>query len=162
MTALVSRFLRSLGDCRRGGVRLRCSSLAGLALGVAVLAATGCDRGPQVAPVTGVVKYRGKPLEFGTVTFQAQQGQPARGNIQPDGSFTLSTFREGDGAMVGLHQVRVTCYESQRPSAGTAAAGEQSLGKLLIPQKYTFFDRSGLTADVKAGQDNTFVFELTD
>lgn len=123
--------------------------------------AVGCERGPTVVPVTGSVKYHGKPLEFGTVMFQPAQGQPARGTIQPDGSFTISTFKEGDGATVGLNRVRISCYESQRPQA-TPQVGEQSLGKLLIPQRYTLFDQSGLTADVKESGNEPFVFELSD
>lgn len=38
--------------------------------------------------------------------------------------------------------------------------GEQSLGKLLIPVNYTLFDQSGLTAEVKAEGNQSFVFEL--
>ncbi len=74
----------------------------------------------------------------------------------------LSTRREGDGAYVGLHKVRITCYESQSPAAKAARSGggEASLGKLLIPRRYTFFDQSGLTAEVVARGENQFDFEL--
>lgn len=120
----------------------------------------GCQRGPTVVPVEGRVTYEGKPLEFGTVTFQPPQGQPAKGKIQSDGTFTLSTFAPGDGAVVGTHKVRITCYESQR--APVAASGERTLGKLLIPRRYTLFDQSGLTAEVKPQGNEPLWFELTD
>lgn len=123
------------------------------------LAEGGCHRGPEIVPVSGKVTYNGQPLKFGSVTFQPQKGQPARGEIQSDGTFTLSTFKPGDGAVVGPHKVRVACYESQRAPAKTGG-GEQSLGKLLIPVKYTFFDQSGLTADVKPSDNAPFVWEL--
>lgn len=126
----------------------------------AFLLLAGCERGPQMVQVTGKVLYNGQPLKFGSVTFQPPTGQPARGEIQSDGTFSLSTYRPGDGAVVGRHKVRVACYESQRPTA-VKPPGEQSLGKLLIPQKYTLFDESGLTADVRADSTAPLVFELT-
>lgn len=129
-----------------------------LSLG-AILLLAGCERGPQMVPVTGKVLYNGQPLAFGSIAFQPPSGQPARGEIQSDGTFSLSTYRPGDGAVVGRHKVRVACYESQRPNAAKLP-GEQSLGKLLIPQKYTLFDESGLTAEVIADGNEPFVFEL--
>ena len=120
----------------------------------------GCEQGPRVVPVAGKVLYNGKPLEFGTVTFQPRSGQPAVGEIQRDGTFQLSTFREHDGAVVGTHKVRIACYESQRNPAAKRP-GEQMLGKLLIPMKYTLFDQSGLTAEVREDENQPFEFELT-
>jgi hypothetical protein len=128
---------------------------------LAMVNVAGCDDGPQMAPVTGKVLYNGKPLEFGSVTFQPPRGQSARGKVQSDGSFSLSTYRPGDGAVVGSHKVSITCYESQR-RAVAKGAGEQSLGKLLIPERYTFLDQSGLTAEVRQDQSEPFVFELSD
>ncbi len=122
---------------------------------------TGCQRGPRTAPVTGTVKLDGQPLQFGTVTFQPPSGQSARGDIQADGSFQLSTLTPGDGAYVGPHKVRITCYQSQAPSAAAPTGGEVSLGKLLIPRRYTFFDQSGLTAVVEDQDENHFDFELS-
>jgi hypothetical protein len=127
---------------------------------IVLVALAGCDRGPTVVPVQGRVLYNGKPLEFGSVMFQPPRGQPAVGDIGPDGAFTLSTFAPGDGAVVGNHKVRVACYESQRPGT-VKGPGEQSLGKLLIPMKYTLFDQSGLTAEVREEGTEPFVFELT-
>lgn len=126
-----------------------------------VLTLVGCERGPQMAPVSGKVLYNGKPLEFGSVTFQPPSGQPAVGFIRPDGTFTLSTYRPGDGAVVGLHQVRIACYESQRGQV-EKGPGEPTLGQPLIPLKYTLFDQSGLTADVREDRSEPFVFELHD
>ncbi len=130
--------------------------LALLVLGI------GCQRGPQLAPVRGTVLYDGKPLQFGSVMFQPPSGQPARGVIQQDGSFQLSTFRLGDGAVVGMNQVRVACWEGQRPAAsGNAATGEVALGGSLIPKKYTSFENSGITIEVKPEGNDAVVIELT-
>lgn len=133
---------------------------AWLVIAPTLLITSGCDQGPTMVPVSGKVIYNGKPLEFGTVTFQPPSGQPARGEILNDGTFTLSTYRPNDGAVIGLHKVRITCYESQKPNA-PKSPGEQSLGNLLIPLNYTLFDQSGFTADVTKDRNDPFVFEMT-
>jgi len=106
--------------------------------------AAGCKRNPRVVPVAGTVLYNGQPLPFGSVTFQPDKGQPAVGDVS-SGTFTLSSYGPNDGAVPGKHGVAVVCYESQRP--GFQAQGD-SLGKLLIPLKYTRLGSSGLSADI--------------
>ena len=52
----------------------------------------------------------GTPLSRGLVTFRLVDGAEAltaRGPIQSDGTFTLTTFTTGDGAMAGKHQALV-------------------------------------------------------
>jgi len=124
-----------------------------------LLVLAGCNDGPKMVPVTGKVIYNGRPLEFGVVMFQPPNGQPAQGQVQPDGTYTLSTYRLNDGAVVARHKVRVACYESMSPSF-VKGPGEQKLGKPLVPEKYTLFDYSGLTADVNEN-NHEFTFELT-
>lgn len=115
-----------------------------------------------VAPVEGRVLYRGKPLEFGSVLFQPDVGPTARGIIQPDGTFRLSTYGNGDGAVLGTHRVQIGCFEGQRPGAETGdAASETALGRPLIPRRYTRFDQSGLTAEVQA-VNGVLLLELDD
>jgi hypothetical protein len=125
------------------------------------LTAVGCDSAPTMAPVTGRVTFRGEPLQFGGVMLQPDAGQPARGTIATDGTFTLSTAGAA-GAVLGKHKIRVTCYESQRPDAVVDTNVEPTTGTLLIPQRYTNYGRSGLTFEVKADEPNDLVIELTD
>jgi hypothetical protein len=131
--------------------------LTGLALLFAVLGA-GCSQTPAVVPVAGKVLYNGEPLPFGMVMFQPEQGQAAQGDIQSDGTFQLSTYGPNDGAVPGQHKVSVRCFSNQKPGAdgGDSAAP----GKLLIPQQYTRFGMSGLTAEVKRGSNEPIVLEL--
>src|SRR5262245_52525983 len=82
-----------------------------LALALAVLGTAGCSTDPdKTYPVRGVVVYEdGQPvreLAGGSVTFNpAEQGRAiASGSIEEDGSFVLSSKREGDGAVAGKHQ----------------------------------------------------------
>lgn len=129
-------------------------------LGCLIVVFAGCKRNPDTVPVTGKVLYNGQPLTFGSVTFQPARGQAARGEIHSDGTFELSTYRRGDGAVAGSHKVRVACYESQDP-ARPKGPGEQTLGRSLIPLKYTLLDQSGLTAKVTADTSEPIVFNLT-
>jgi len=123
----------------------------------------GCRRGPAVVPVEGRVLHNGEPLKFGSVMFQPDSGQPARGQIRADGKFVLSTYVPGDGAKVGRHRVRITCYTSQRPGVlADKSRRELSLGKLLIPRRYTKYSTSGFEVEVLGEGNEPFQFHLTD
>lgn len=131
----------------------------------ACVLATGCNPGPEMAPVTGTVSFRGKPLAYGTVMFQhSSGGQPAVGEIQADGSFTMMTPGQGEGVRVGSQLVRVTSYEGNDPAkAKTLGSGEPVLGRSLIPLKYSSFGSSGLTVEVKpGGEPQSFDLELSE
>ncbi|MGI9178036.1 MAG: hypothetical protein ACR2IT_09295, partial [Pirellulales bacterium] len=122
----------------------------------------GCKRSPRVVPVRGKVLYNGQPLPFGTVMFQPDKGQPAAGELATDGSFTLSSYALNDGAVPGKHLVSIKCFEGQRP--GKQVQGDVSLGKLLIPLKYSRFGSSDLTVDIQdapGGAPQDVVLELT-
>jgi hypothetical protein len=127
-----------------------------------IVAFSGCGSdGLPLAPVQGKVLYRGKPLQFGSVVFQPESGRPATGIVQPDGSFTLTTYQKDDGAQIGAHKVIVLCYEGQRHASTGAPASEVAggLGKLLIPERYTYFHESGLKAVVEKNTPS-ITFEL--
>ena len=87
-------------------------SLMGVVLmGMASIALVGCGGGPVPTYRAGgkVVFPDGKPMQGGNVEFRAVNKTPAgdnpvaRGEIQSDGTFELSTFRPGDGAVEGEH-----------------------------------------------------------
>ncbi len=152
LTLQVSNESNIAGDCRL-------KSIVVLAL---TMALAGCSRGPETAPAKGVVFYNDQPLPYGSIMFQPERGQPATGQIGQDGAFEMSTFKLGDGATVGSQKVRVNCYSSQAPGEqAKPVVGERSIGALLIPQQYTSFETSGLSADVKSGENEPFEFRLT-
>lgn len=131
---------------------------AGLLLGVVAAAMAGCNQTPAVVPVSGKVLYNGEPLPCGFVMFQPEQGQAAQGEIQPDGSFQLSTYGPNDGAVPGHHKVSVRSFSNQKAGADGGDAGAP--GRLLIPQQYTRFGMSGLSADITPGSTEPIVLEL--
>ncbi len=111
---------------------------------VLVILASGCSSGRY--PVTGRVTYEdGSPVEAGTVIGEATvDGKPVgvQGNIGADGSFSWGTDRAGDGAVPGNYRVIVM----------PVALGDSELAEGKQPAvdgKYTKFDTSGITFEVK-------------
>ena len=121
---------------------------------------SGCgprsDR-PPTAPVTGKVTLDGKPLPSGWVYFDPADGRRlAKGQIQPDGSFSLGTFEENDGAVLGRHRVMVV---ARKEVEGGKDLLEPKVGPSLIPEYYGDIGTSPLTFEVAPG-DNIANFEL--
>ncbi len=110
--------------------------LAAILLGPSWGCGGGTDRPAlsETIPVKGTVTYKGQPLTGGTVEFEPRNaGRNARGAIRPDGTFVLSTSKDGDGAVEDLHRVSVL-----------AGPGD----KVALPGKYAQPQTSGLKADV--------------
>jgi hypothetical protein len=121
---------------------------------VAVLA--GCGNDADVAPVDGVVRLDGNPVVSGTVRFLPSAGRAAEGKIQPDGTFTLGTLGESDGALIGTHQVAIIAYEPSRRAAGRPPDFTVASPKIkpLVPMKYMAPGTSGLVFEVKPGNNH--------
>jgi len=107
-----------------------------------LLCVAGCGR---YYPVHGTVTYAdGTPVTEGLVVFERQEGGTAitaRGEIQPDGSYRLSTAKPGDGVPPGKYRVLV--------------APKTDLNDVDKPRpapfdpSYTEFNTSGLEFEVK-------------
>lgn len=140
---------------RKSAIALRL--LGGLCL---VLPLAGCGKSVETGTLSGKVTFKGKPLEFGSVMVQPQQGGPvARGTIGPDGTYSM-TIDGKPGAPIGVNNVRVTCFAGQRPGANSGG-GEASVGDSLIPERYTRFSSSGLEVEVKPGENSPYDIPLT-
>ena len=134
-----------------------------LALLVAVATSSiGCGkRHRELAPLTGKVTHQGKPLRFGAVMVEHKYGQPSTAQIQPDGTFAMATRGEGEGSAVGRCRVRVACYEGQDPAKTASPDQPTVLGKSLIPEKYTSFETSGLSVEVRSDANEPLVLNLS-
>ena len=115
------------------------------ALLVLTALAAGCGSGRYA--VTGRVTYEdGSPVEAGTVIGEATvegKAVSVQGNIEKDGTFAWGTERAGDGAPPGQYRVIVM----------PVALGDAELAEGKQPAvdgKYTHFDTSGITFEVKA------------
>lgn len=125
------------------------SSIRGLVLGALCLAAAGCGReSADLAPVHGLVTYKGTPLAGGCLVFapnpdKGGAGPLARAEIGADGRYMLSTG-DAAGAVPGWHRVAVLAAEP----------GE------TLPARYAAPDLSGLEGLVRAGTANVLDFRL--
>jgi hypothetical protein len=147
----------------------------GLALVATCLVLVGCGDSTGLGrryKVSGTVTYKGTPVEKGVVTFQPEnpEGRSATGTIE-NGSYSLTTAIEGDGALPGKYKVTITSKEADLSGAMAGVPGgspkQDDIAKAninaknLIPAKFSLADTSGLTAEVQESS-NTFNFELTD
>lgn len=135
------------------------------ALLAAPMALAGCgdDTGlPTRYAVRGTVKYKGLPVERGTISFVPVDpaGRAASGAIE-GGSYTLTTLSPGDGALPGKYKVAVLATDVDLTAAREKASKGGSLrqddvmkanrkAKALVPMKYSDANVSGLSADVEA------------
>ncbi len=109
---------------------------ASLLLPCAGCGLSGGSQSVETVPVKGTVTYKGKPLSKGVVTFEPRaSGRTATGEISPDGTFELTTLKQGDGAAQGKHRVSVS-------GTGPTAKAE------LVPKKYAEANTSKLEVEV--------------
>ena len=139
--------------------------LLGFSVGMLALTTVAGCGGDSVEriPVRGQVLHQGKPLEFGNIMFQPLGGgEIARGDIQSDGSFTLSTKKDGDGVQVGQCRVRVTAFEAQRGEAADPRKMEMPLGESAIPDKFQSFGASEVVVDITPDTPQPVIISLDD
>jgi hypothetical protein len=117
-------------------------------LTLALLAALGCSS--RTAPVAGVVVYADSPdtpatdLEGYVVTFESTEERVGgTGTVKTDGTFQVSTFKEGDGALRGKQLVALTPPILEN--------GGMAPSKIL--PKYHDLRTSGLEADIVPGEN---------
>ena len=129
---------------------------------VALLMGCGPDY-PDCVPVSGKVTFEGEPVTQGTITFYPDGGRAAMGEIQPDGTYVLTTFEPGDGAVPGRHTVTIKSTEVSGAPAPTSFEEELAMGqgdaagaafapadqiRWLVPESFSRRETSGLEAEV--------------
>ena len=77
-------------------------------------------RRDRTVKVTGMVTLDGQPARGLSVVFHPAKGRPAVGMTDGDGRFSLSTFRQGNGALLGQHVVTVVVPLARRVGANNA------------------------------------------
>jgi hypothetical protein len=142
-------------------VRGRSTTAAITVAGILFLS-SGCTKSPyELAPVHGAVTVDGKPLTKGKVMFApvakdgANPGKPAFGWLGPDGRFELTTYHDGDGAIVGDHWVTIF-----GPGKVSSAADDS---EPIIPRELRFerFTVRQGTFNVTPGKVNDVQISIT-
>ena len=121
--------------------------------GCLVLSAVGCQKGPLVAPVTGVVTQDGEPLARAMVEFQPDKGTPSYGETDDEGRYELHYQVDRMGALLGHHYVSVrTAGEVTDPATDTTVNVPE-----MVPVEYN--DETTLEYEVTKG-DNVFDIKI--
>jgi len=122
------------------------------AVGVLALAAVGCGgRGD----VSGKVTYDGKTVVFGTVQFEGSDGMLRQGNIEPDGSYTVTGVATGEAKVaVSSRNPKSSDFTPiQREGGPPPPPRPEIQGWFSIPEKYDTPFGSGLTYTIKRGEN---------
>ena len=102
----------------------------------ALATASGCDQGPRLAPVQGVVKVNGAPPPgVGYLAFaplEVAEGsilRPGQASFGLDGKFSATSFGTDEGLPPGKYRVSIVCWKEQ-PS------GKNLDGVSYVPPDY--------------------------
>lgn len=111
----------------------------------------GCSDNLPTYPVAGKVVFKdGSPVHVGTVEFKSLEKKiQARGTIEVDGSFKLTTYEPDDGAVLGKHQCVVTQFImlEELPAIKTSKKG-------VVHPRFGSYATSGLEFEVTADKEN--------
>ena len=110
-----------------------------------LLCLIGCSDEAKMYPVNGKVQWKGgaaaPELANYTVSLQSNdRTSSATAVVQPDGSFTVSTLAENDGAAPGKYRVALTPPEPEI---------DRPVPRPILPGRYGDFETSGLEIEVK-------------
>ncbi len=117
-----------------------------LAALLAALLGAGCGKsGPPLVEVGGLVRWQGRPVPAGVVTFVPADGpagrRPAAGRIDGSGRYRMAAVPNRPGVPPGRYRVAV------RAATGSPDEGGVSW---LVPDRFANPDTSGLSIDVPA------------
>lgn len=149
--------VRPMSPERAGG---RWSGLPLVVAAVALVAATtGCGKPDPFGrqPLKGVVTWNGKPIQFGSISLEPAEGQPAGATASiSNGEFSIP--REA-GPCPGKYDVWLHAYDrvGERPADGSEAIPP----KEILPAKYQAKPATQITIEkVEEEQTNEFTFDL--
>ncbi len=124
-----------------------------------MLVCAGCSQ--ATGTVTGTVTYNNKPLTKGMLTFVTPNGT-ATGTIEPDGKYRMavpvgtakvSVFVASGPRMPGGPKGGMKGGKDLPPEAKKMLDNAKGGSGVTIPQKYTDPETSGLSVNVKSGQN---------
>lgn len=127
-------------------INLKAWNIRAMAVMFFCIVLTGC-RGSneyETTPVSGIVSCQGKPVANATVNFTplpeagrpaGQRGRVALGLTDNDGRFTLTTYKDGDGAIVGRHTVTVGLNVDESTGKAQAFACKDSSTEVTVERE---------------------------
>ena len=118
-----------------------------------VLALVGCGNN---ASLKGKVLFSDdkSPVPTGTVCFE-KDNFLARGILKPDGTYVVSSLKQGDGLPPGTYRVYIS--DADKPIGEDS--GGTTIYESLIDEKFANVNTSGITIDVTPST-KSFEFEV--
>ncbi len=143
----------------------RVLALHAVAICLLVMGCGPANTNPPTIPVTGKVTHKGEAVEGATVKFLPSdpEGKVANATTQADGTYELSTFETGDGAMAGKYTVTVRKLVSVQQGVqqdGEHAGEPAYVNKDMLPAKYKSQGNTPLECEVPAEGETTFDIDL--
>lgn len=162
--------------------RVPTGSLSTALVCLALAGCGGATTDPPVAKATGTVTYKGGPVAGATVSFIKEgAARSGVGVTNAEGKFTISTFENNDGALIGDNVVTIVKKSGQETTLAPYNPNEtpeERMKKMMeyqkkppeettkadeLPVKYANPQASGLKAIVsKDSSKNDFKFDLVD
>ena len=122
---------------------------------ISLILVLGCAEGVKTFPTTGKVIYKSDSKPFqGIVYFEAVTSPHTRSmaKTNTDGTFSMSTVKEGGGAVEGEQVVRIDVDQTDEVQVKDKVKN--------IHPKYLDFATSPLKVKVESGKANNFTIEL--
>lgn len=129
-----------------------------MSLGLGATAMSGCQR-RDMGRVKGRVTFEGAAVPDALVSFRLGNRPAAAGRTDADGHFVLHTFSKGDGSFGGRCRVTVVPYQDMTNPYSPLQAPEEE-PRPDIPEIYRLQDTTPLNAEVAAGKENVFTFDM--
>ena len=121
-------------------------------LGFCLIPLAGCNSNAPTYKVEGTVEFEdGTRPKFGNIEFYSPQFKiNARGKINRDGAFTVTTFDEDDGAVIGYHDIVIMQQVGSYLLAKTESTIKHDHGS-LIDKRHFDYRTSGLSCNIENG-----------
>ena len=134
-----------------------------LALAVCVGCGGADLKAPKVAPVAGVINYKGAGVNDATVIFYPEKGPAAEGKTDSKGAFQVRTNGQL-GTTIGKNKLTEITSEHQQHTCPPADGNEMKLleKQNRIPKKYNQAETTDLVVEIPAGGNKELVLDLTD
>ena len=129
--------------------------MLGGSLLLAAIVAGGCK--PRTGNVSGTVKFDGKPLPGGTITFFDEKNGAFSSAIEADGSYSVAGVRAGRAKIAVAVPLPIPFESSSMPGIKITLP---TINVPKIPDRYLGAETSGLICDVHSG-NQSFDIELS-
>lgn len=136
------------------GIMFSTKKLAAVMLCCTLVSLIGCSGNQATYEVAGKVEFEdGTSPKFGDVEFYSPEFKlNARGKIKRNGTFTVTTFEEDDGAVLGHHDIVIMQQVGSYLMANADVDVDHDHGA-LIDKSHFDYRTSGLSCEIVEGKN---------